>query len=202
MPNNPVVKATAPRATPLTSLLAPLTGTVPLAPSATRPNYRSFPLNARGFIIQQLTLGGTNPVLYSVGINRQPPVTMVVRDAFHADDLLISSIEVYNASTTTALDVIGVSFRGSYNPSSATLSSISGIGNGLFTPLATSPATLAAIVTVGLTPGTIIEYVDSTTLALVTWQLTFNAGSPITGAGITVPNDYNAATNPYVWIQV
>lgn len=197
--NKPTVKTFAPSAV---SIMLPLTGNVPVAPSATQNGFRSFPVNARGFIIQQLTLGGTNPNIFKVGLNKQPPVTMVVRDAFHADELLITSIEIYNTSTTTTLDVIGVTFRGVYAPSANSISTISGIGNGLFTPLVTSVATLAALATIGLTPNCIIEYVDSTTLALVTWQLTYNASSPITGAGITVPNDYNASTNPYVWIQV
>ncbi len=199
-PNMAISKGFAPTGL---SLLAPLVGTVPVASSATNPGVRSFPVNARGFIIQQLTLGGTNPNTFTLGVNKSnATVTMVVRDAFHAEDLLITSIELYNTSQTVELAVIGVAFRGSYTPSANSISTISGIGNGLFSPLATSVASLAAIATIGLTPGVIVEYVDSTTLALVTWQLTLNASSPVTGAGITVPNDYNAVTNPYVWIEV
>lgn len=184
------------------SPILPIIGSVPVAPSATQMNFRSFPLNAKGFIIQQLTLGATNPSLYKVGINRGQPVTMVVRDVFHSDELELKTVEIYNASTTSVLDVIGVGLKGLYMPSATAVQSIAGVGNGLFTPLATSVTTLAALATVGLTAGTIIEYVDSTTLALVAWVLTLDAGSPVTGPGVTVPTDYNAATNPYVWHQV
>lgn len=197
--NQPQNKAFAPAGF---SPILPITGAVPVAPSATQMNFRSFPLNCRGFIIHQLTLGATNPSLYKVGINRQQPVTMIVRDVFHSDELELKSLEIYNASTTTVLDVIGVGLKGLYMPSSTAVQSIAGVGNGLFTPLATSVASLAALVTVGLTVGTVIEYVDSTTLALVSWILTLDAGSPVTGPGVTVPTDYNAATNPYVWHQV
>jgi hypothetical protein len=178
-----------------------MTGQVDVATSASQPNKRSFAANASGFIVQSLTLGGTSPNLYTVGVNKQPPVTMVVRDAIRFD-VLVDTIEIYNSSTTTALSVTGVIFRGVYAPSANSISTITGIGNGLFTPLATSVSTLAALATVGLTAGCVIEYVDSTTAALVTWVLTFNNSSPVTGPGITVPSDYNASSNPYVWIQV
>lgn len=187
---------------PTQSPFRPLSVIVPAAASASAGIAKSVVAQTSGFIVQQLVLGGTNPNTFYVGANKQPPSLWVVRDAFIASVIKLATLEFWNYSTTTALQVTGVLFDGIYTPSANSISTISGIGNGLFTPLATSVASLAAIATVGLTTGTIVEYVDSTTLALVTWQLTLNASSPVTGAGITVPNDYNAVTNPYVWIQV
>lgn len=185
----------------MSTKLSPVRPIVDQLPAGTGTSFRTWGRKAytglsHGIIVQSIVgADGSTPVQVWIGFNQQPPALFNVRDAFTAP-AEFKTVEIYNNSGTL-WTISALIFDGRYNPiGNSTITVASGFVN----PAITSQASLTGVSTVGLSNGTIVLYVDSTSFQLVGWQLRADVvGTPAVGK--VVPSDWNAVTNPHSWFE-